>query len=269
MIAVAPNGARKTKVDHPAMPITEDELAHTAAQCLDAGACMIHLHVRDENQRHTLDTARYKAVIAAVRNRVGSELIIQVTSEAVGIYSAERQMQMVTELKPEAVSLAVRELCPEGGEDKRAATFFSWLQGERIIPQYILYSKQDVLYFNDLRERGIIPGDRVSVLYVLGKYSETQQSSAVELLPFLAAMHGDVIWAVCAFGTSEAACMLSAAGLGGHCRVGFENNMQLISGDIAPHNAALVTQVAENAVLMDRTVASPADARQLLGMERG
>jgi len=266
MIAVAPNGARKTKIDHPTLPITTEELADTAAQCMESGACMIHLHVRDENQRHTLDTARYRV---AVRSRVGSDLIIQVTSEAVGIYTVEQQRQMVTELKPEAVSLAVRELCPEGRDDRQAATFFGWLQSEKIIPQYILFSEQDVLYFNDLREREIIPGDRVSVLYVLGRYSETQQSSAVELLPLINAMGGNVIWSVCAFGASEAACMLSAAGLGGHCRVGFENNMQLISGDIAPDNAALITQVAENALVMHRTVASPADARQLLGMERG
>ena len=59
MIAVAPNGARKTQQDHPQLPISPKEIAHTAAACLDAGACMLHLHVRDENLGHSLDAQRY------------------------------------------------------------------------------------------------------------------------------------------------------------------------------------------------------------------
>ena len=118
IIAVAPNGARKTKADHPALPITPEELAETAARCLDAGASMIHLHVRDDDQKHSLDVSAYRAAIAAIRARVGGELIIQVTTEAVGIYTPAQQMAMVQELEPEAVSLAVRELCPDDAHEE-------------------------------------------------------------------------------------------------------------------------------------------------------
>jgi uncharacterized protein (DUF849 family) len=107
----------------------------------------------------------------------------------------------------------------------------------------------------------------VSALYVLGRYSEGGASSAVELLPMLAAADSDVIWSVCAFGATEASCMLVAAGLGGHARVGFENNMQLLNGDIAPNNGALITQVASGVASMGRHVASCSEARSLLGMQ--
>ena len=60
-IAVAPNGGRKTKADHPALPLTPAELAATAAECLEAGAAMIHVHVRDANGRHLLDADAYRA----------------------------------------------------------------------------------------------------------------------------------------------------------------------------------------------------------------
>ena len=80
-LAVAPNGARKTKADHPALPITPAELAATAAACAEAGAAMIHLHVRDADQRHSLDVEAYRAAIAAVRSAVGEDLVIQATSE--------------------------------------------------------------------------------------------------------------------------------------------------------------------------------------------
>ena len=114
MVAVAPNGARKQKVDHRALPITPAELAATAAECQDAGASMIHLHVRDDRGGHLLDAQAYRAATAAVRDAVGPDMIIQVTTEAVGIYSVDEQIAVVQELKPEAVSLAVRELCPRG-----------------------------------------------------------------------------------------------------------------------------------------------------------
>ena len=266
IITVAPNGARKTQADHPALPITPDQLAEEAAQCLAAGAAMIHLHVRDEESKHSLDVERYKAAIAAIRSRVGNDLIIQVTSEAVGMYSAEQQMAMVRELHPEAVSLAIRELCPEAGSEESAATFFAWLETEDIAPQYILYSPKDVARFESLRDRGVIPGERPSVLYVLGRYGGDADASVEQLPLMIAAGKRDVIWSACAFGAAEAACMKLAAQLGGHCRVGFENNMLLSSGDTAPNNAALVTQLVERAMSQGRRVATPAEVRNLLGM---
>ena len=268
MIAVAPNGARKQKADHAALPITPIELAQTAVQCRDAGACMIHLHVRDQQGGHSLDVDAYRVATAAVRKAVGDDLIIQVTTEAVGVYSIDQQIAMVQQLKPEAVSLAVRELCPTVEDEVRAARFFAWLEKERVAAQYILYSATDIARYDDLRRRGVIPGERVSVLYVLGRYTEGGASSALELLPMLAAADTEVIWSVCAFGVTEASCMLVAAGLGGHARVGFENNMQLLNGAKAPDNSALVSQVADNAINMQRSVASVSQARLLLGMQK-
>jgi len=264
MIAVAPNGARKNKADHPALPITPKELADTASRCLDAGACMIHLHVRDKNNAHTLDVDAYRTAIAAIRSQVGAKLIVQVTSEAVGIYQAEQQMAMVRELKPQAVSLALRELCPDAQHEIEAARFFKWLNTEQIIPQYILYNEEDVHRFNQLRKREIIPGDMVSALLVLGRYQQKKDSSPADLLPLLSAFEVTPQWSVCAFGASEGGCMITAAGLGGHCRIGFENNMQLITGEIASGNEALVNQIAANAQLVGRRPASAAEALELM-----
>ena len=266
MIAVAPNGARKQKTDHPALPISPAELAATAVQCQEAGACMVHLHVRDVQGGHSLDVDAYRLATTTVRDAVGPDMIIQITTEAVGIYSVDQQIDMVRQVKPEAVSLAIHELCAHADDEVRAATFFSWLQAEKICPQYILYSIKDVMRFNSLRQRGIIPGDRVCVLFVLGRYSKTGASSPEELLPMLRAVADDVVWSVCAFGASEAACMLLAAELGGHARVGFENNMQLVNGDTASDNSALVTQVAHAVEGFQRTVATGFEARAVIGL---
>ncbi len=225
---------------------------------------MIHLHVRDENEGHTLDAETYRIATKAVREAVGPDMIVQVTSEAVGLYTAEEQMAMVRDVRPEAVSLAVRELCPDAASETAASAFFAWLVAENIHPQFILYDAADVTRMVDLCQRGIVPIDAPSVLYVLGRYSKDLTSAPLDLLPFLdAAGERKWPWSICAFGHLEAACALSAAAMDGHVRVGFENNLLMADGSTAPDNAALVAQVTQNAAVMGRRAATPAEAREI------
>jgi uncharacterized protein (DUF849 family) len=88
ILMAAPNGAYKQTTDHPALPVTAEALARTAKQCLDAGAAMLHLHIRDSQGRHSLDVDGYRQAIAAVRSAVGQEMVLQVTSEAAKVYQA-------------------------------------------------------------------------------------------------------------------------------------------------------------------------------------
>ncbi|MCP4385917.1 MAG: 3-keto-5-aminohexanoate cleavage protein, partial [Hyphomicrobiales bacterium] len=106
LLAVAPNGARLRRTDHPALPMTPDELARTASACLEAGAAMIHLHVRDRHGAHVLDAELYRDAIRAVRSSVGTRMIVQITTEALGRYQQEHQIAVVAAVRPEAVSLA-------------------------------------------------------------------------------------------------------------------------------------------------------------------
>ena len=266
-IAVAPNGARKTHIDHAALPITPDELAVCARQCLDAGAAMLHLHVRRPDGTHSLEPDDYRPAIAAVQQAVGDALVIQITTEAVGIYTPEQQMASVRALQPEAISVALRELAPDAAHEAQAARFFGELAAARTAIQYILYSADDVVRYRDLRARGVLPDTPHWVLFVLGRYSAGQRSDPADLLPFLQAWAdgGDVTanvpWAMCAFGPREAECALSAALLGGHARLGFENNMALPDGSTAPDNAALVTNLRRHLDALHRPLASAADLR--------
>lgn len=270
-IAVAPNGARKTHADHPALPITPDELAACARQCVDAGAAMLHLHVRRPDGTHSLEPEDYRPAIAAVQRTVGDALVIQITTEAVGIYTPEQQMASVRALQPEAISAALRELAPDAAHEAEAARFFGELAAARTAIQYILYSADDVVRYRDLRARGVLPDTPHWVLFVLGRYSAGQRSDPSDLLPFLQAwaeggdITANVPWAMCAFGPREAECALSAALLGGHARLGFENNMALPDGSTAPDNAALVTNLRRHLDALHRPVASAAELRSWFG----
>ena len=262
VIAVAPNGARKSRHDHAALPITPAELAAEAKACVAEGASMIHLHVRDDEDAHTLDVARYQDAISAIRDKVGDDIVIQVTSEAVGIYSADEQMDMVVKLQPEAVSLAIREIVPEGSEEK-AASFFSEMQALNIVPQFILYSVEDLHRCDDLMRNAIIPFSNPFLQLVLGRYAAGQQSHPRDLIPFVEALDAKRHWSVCAFGPLEHAAASCALAMGGHVRVGFENNMMLKSGNIAGNNAELVRQAREVTEAIGRPLATANDLRRM------
>lgn len=262
VVTVAPNGARRSKADHPALPVSPDELADTAKSCLQAGAAMLHLHVRDRAGRHVLDAETCREAMRAIRDAVGRELMIQVTTEAVGRHTPEQQMELVRELQPEAVSLALTELIPDASHEEAAGEFLTYLRSESICPQYILYSPADVERFRALCARGVIPQPAGhGVLFVLGRYADQQRAQALDLVGFLAVHDGVTPWTVCAFGPDEHACCVAAAALGGHVRVGFENNLWLRDGRQAPDNAALVGQIREAAVALGRPLARAANLR--------
>ncbi|HEX2529801.1 MAG TPA: 3-keto-5-aminohexanoate cleavage protein [Geminicoccus sp.] len=261
-VAVAPNGARLTKADHPGLPITPDDLAVTARACLEAGACMIHLHARDAAGVHSLDPGHGRAVMEAVQTAVGRELVVQVTTEAVGMYQPDAQMGLVRALRPEAASVALRELVPDGAHEREAAGFFQWCRRERIWLQHILYDVADVARMKELVERGVVP-EGPSVLYVLGRYTVGQRSTPMDLLPFLMAAPEEWRWMMCAFGAQERDCALTAALLGGHARIGFENNRLAADGTVAASNEAQVRGFVEALAALGRR---PAGADELRAM---
>lgn len=243
-IAVAPNGGRRTRVDHPAIPLTPAELADTAARCLEAGAAMIHAHVRRPDGRHLLDADAYGAAIAAVRAAVGDRLVIQITTEALDLYTPAEQIAVLKAVKPEAASLALRELVPDAAAEPAFADVLLWMKRENVLPQIILYEPTEAVRLAEMIRRGLVPWPDIPVLYVLGRYTVSQTSQPADLLPFLSPETPRFSnWSVCAFGRHETACVTAAALLGGHARVGFENNLFRPDGSRAMSNADLVGAV--------------------------
>ncbi len=262
-IMAAPNGARRTRDDHPAVPLTAAELAIEAERLLAVGVSILHLHVRDAEGRHSIDPACYREAIEAIRERVGSDLVLQVTSEAVGRYTAAEQMAMVRELKPEAVSLALRELCPDEDSEAAAARFFGGLRAAGTWPQYIVYSADELTRFEALRRQGVFGEERPFCLLVLGRYTEQLEGSLDELESMLAAVDtGAFPWAVCCFGRHENAAMLEATRRGGHVRIGFENNLVLADGTPASDNSALIEQYVSSSRDLGRRPASADEIRE-------
>jgi uncharacterized protein (DUF849 family) len=244
IIMAAPNGARKTRSDHSSLPLSIEDTAREAAACYAAGACALHAHVRGVNDEHVLDAGLYRELIAEVSTRAPG-MLVQITSEAVGVYSPEQQVDCVQAVKPEMASMGLREI----------STNF-----ER--PEFA----EDLENFLDYRDRGIIPAAHRCVLFVLGRYKVDFQSEPDDLAPFLRHALDDLDWFTCAFGHREQDCVMAAIEAGGNARVGFENNLFLPDGEIAPSSAALVESLVERMRQQKLAAAGSEQARQLLGI---
>ena len=246
-LMVAPNGARRGKADHKALPITLEETVATAVACQKAGADGLHLHVRDKEGKHSLDTGLYREAIAALE-RAAPDLFLQVTSEAAGRYSADAQRAMIRELRPPSVSVALREMLRARSETSNARAFYAWAHAGGVDVQHIVYSARELNWLLECIDQEVVPGTHHQLQLVLGSYAGSVLPRPRDLeayLALLSARRADLTfdWMVCAFGSAETACLAHAAALGGKVRVGFENSLWNADGSLARDNAARVVEV--------------------------
>ena len=273
LIASAPNGAYKTRRQHAALPITAAQLAKTAEEVRCAGARMIHLHVRDQHGRHTLDKHAYRAAVDALRARVGVDFFIQLTSESADIYTAEQQRRAITAVSAidaDGVSIALREWFRAPADAVPAGDLCYRLSAQQMLIQYILFSCDDISRYRVLRAQGVIPPGEHSVLLVAGRYG-AQPAVPADLRRMVEALdeatNGAVSWMACAFGEHEFDCLAEAVKLGGHVRVGLENSLCLKSGQPARDNRQLVAQLVESGNPDGRPLADSRQARRILGSD--
>lgn len=265
IVMVAPNGARKTKLDHASLPVSIADTVAEAALCHAAGASVLHAHVRGKNNEHLLDAGLYRELLTELSHQV-PKMLIQVTSEAVGIYTPQQQIDCIEAVVPQMASMALREITSDFKQPGLAQQFFEWCVEHEVHLQHIVYSAEELQRFLDYRDQGVIPTSHRCVLFVLGRYSVNFQSEPADLEPFLQHDLDDLDWFCCAFGNLEQACMMAAINTGGNARIGFENNLFLPSGDLAANTAELVSSLVGALQDIDCQPASSEFARQLLGI---
>lgn len=265
MIMVAPNGARKTRLDHATLPISIEDTVSEAEKCFAAGASALHAHVRGANDEHVLDAGLYRELIAEMTARVPA-MLTQVTSEAVGIYTPEEQVACIQSVVPQMASMCLREISSNFENPGYAQQFFAWCDDHQVHIQHIVFSAGEFQHFLDYRDRGVIPAGHRCVLFVLGRYNVNFQSDPNDLEPFLQHDLGGLDWFTCAFGHREQECVMAAINAGGHARIGFENNLFLPNGETAANTAALVASLVEVMRESDQRPADSTSARQLLGV---
>lgn len=252
-LMVAPNGARRTKKDHPALPMTIAESVAEARACYDAGADGLHLHVRDGLGAHTLDVGLYREALQELSVEV-PDMAVQVTTEAVGLYSPTQQRNVVKALQPKLVSISIAEMTADPS-DSAVIDFYQNCSAEGIGVQHILYSPDEIAVLFDWMARANLLESELQLLFVLGRYTSGQVSDPALLVEFLNRLVNNeenpinIDWGLCAFGQQETACLKAARQAGGKMRVGFENSLWNHDGSVAANNAERVAEVAMHAGL--------------------
>ncbi|WP_298848567.1 3-keto-5-aminohexanoate cleavage protein [uncultured Ruegeria sp.] len=237
-ILVAPNGARRSRRDHPALPVTTDEIVRAARNCHAASANGVHLHVRDADGNHTLDAGLYGETLAELQRAV-PEMDVQITTEAAGVFDVPSQFECLQQVQPEWASISVREIARDSDLVPRVYALCAD-QGTRV--QHILYDMEDVRLLENWQAEGVVKADQTDRLLVLGRYSDGQQSVPSDLDVFPSSPHN---WMVCAFGAQEHVCLAETARRGGDVRVGFENSLTAPDGTSWADNAASVAALVE------------------------
>lgn len=266
-VMVAPNGARRSKSDHPALPVSRDELVTTAAQCHRAGAAAIHLHIRDDLGRHCLDVTRYAGVADAVSAAL-PDMAVQVTTESASIYNVDAQERVIGDLRPAYASVSIAEIVQDGEERAVGIVRRAFEAGTAV--QFILYSGDDIRLLSRLRRRLFNTDREPSTLLVAGRYRVVDHATpdmVRVLYGTLSAegLAGEGRWMVCAFGRGEMACLRAAMELGGHARVGFENAIVDSDGRPAVDNAQRVADVVAIAKALGRPLMTARSAPLILG----
>lgn len=267
IITAAICGAEVTKEQNPAVPYTVKEIQEEAKSAYEAGASIIHLHVREDDGTPTQSKARYEECIAAIRE-VAPDVIIQPsTGGAVGMTDMERLE--VTELGPEMATLDCGSVNFGGDEvfmntDTTIRTFGKVFQERGVKPEIEVFDKGMVDLAVGYAKKGII-AKPMHFDFVLG----VQLAATVPNLAFIASsIPAGSTWTAAGLGRHQFSVAAATIVMGGHVRVGFEDNLYLEKGRLAKSNGELVEKVVTLAKLLGREVATPDEAREILSLKK-
>jgi uncharacterized protein (DUF849 family) len=266
LITVAPTGAETAKDDFPALPTTLVELTETAVRCEAAGAAMIHLHIRDEAHRPTLETAHLAAAVNAVREQ--TSLVVQLSTGG-SVHDPLDTRLTVLDADPDSCSLTMGTV--NFGDDvflnpwPFICDLYQLSQERHVVPEFELFDLGHVAALHRLLDRYGLPfGERVHcdlVMGVPGGMPGTMEAlvAAVQALP-----ESTTSWSATGIGRTSLAVAFASLSAGGHLRVGMEDTLTLARGVPVRHNAELVERAARLAEMAQRPAMSTADARELL-----
>jgi 3-keto-5-aminohexanoate cleavage enzyme len=265
IITVALTGAEVTKDQQPALPITPEEIGIAAADCAKAGASIVHLHARRPDGTPTQDKAVYQEIIAEVRKRC--DVIIQVsTGGAVGMTAQERLDPV--QLKPEMATLSMGSVNFGGDVFMNHPTdmevFAKAMVSNGVTPELEIFDAGMIATAKRWIKSGMLPATP-HFDFVLG-VPGAMPATAEALMYLVSQVPAGATWTVAGMGPAQLQLGTLAIVLGGHVRVGFEDNVYYRKGELATSNAQLVQRMADISRLLERPVATPAESRALLGL---
>jgi uncharacterized protein (DUF849 family) len=285
MISCAVTGSADTPGRNPAVPVTPAQIAQSAIDAAKAGAAIVHIHVRNpETTRPSMNPAHYREVVERIRAS-GSDVLINLTTgpgarfspgnddplqpgPGTTMKSAAERVQHIVELKPEICSLDMGSMnmgpyvfvnTPGYLETMAVA-----IRDADVLPELEVFEAGHLLLAKRLIETGHIKAPGMFQICLGISWAQPATPEAMSYMRSL--LPANSPWFAFGISLHQFPMVAQAVLLGGHPRVGLEDNIYLEKGKLAPSNAALVEKAAKIIEILGDVVATPADARQILGL---
>lgn len=271
VISVAITGSWPTKEDNPNLPVTPQEIAEDVYECWKAGAAIAHIHVRNDDGTPSTDFAKYKETIDLIRAKKDCDICINITSSGSVGFGDEERIYPLQQLLPEMASYdagtmnwqhrTIFENHPRFLEKLGLA-----LQESNIKPEIEIFDGGMVYNALYYLKKGILKAP-LHFQFVLG--APGGMTSTIENLVFLKGLiPEDSTWSACGIGRGHMPIMMATIAMGGHLRVGMEDNVMYHKGVLAESNAQFVARAKRLLEEAGLEAATPNEARQIYGLTR-
>ncbi len=269
IITAAICGAEVTKEHNPNVPYTVREIGIEAEKAFLAGASIIHLHVREDDGTPTQDIKRFQACVDEIKNRCPDVIVQPSTGGAIGMSNEERLQPIFMDPPPEMATLDCGTMNFGGDEifvntENTIVHFAQEMNSRGIKPELECFDKGMIDMALRLNNKGYIknPMHFNFMLGVIGGITATPR----DLVFMINSIPKNSTFIVCAIGRHEFPMVTLSIVMGGHARVGFEDNVYLSKGVLAKSNSELVEKVVRISKEIGRDIASPYQARKILGL---
>ena len=268
ILCCAITGSVPTKADNPAVPTTVSEQIESSHAAVEAGASIIHAHVRNDDETPTSDPDRFALLKEGLEKHCPG-VIIQFSTG--GRSGAGKDRGGMLPLRPDMASLSVGSNNFPTRVYENAPDLIDWLSSEmikyEITPEIEAFDLSHVLHAIKMSQEGRLFG-KLYVQFVMGV--KNAMFADREVFDFYVKMMQerapDAEWCAAGIGPNQIAVNEWAIAAGGHTRAGLEDNVRLDKQTLAPSNAALIARAAELCETYERPVATPAQARKILGL---
>ena len=280
IITAALTGAATMKNQNPSVPYTPAEFAEEAYKCWKAGAAMVHVHAREDGGMATHEHARIKATYDAIKDKC-PDIIVCLTS-AVGMgKTAEQRLSQIVAIKPEVASLNTNTMNFSIIDRKTGKIFIDYvfentftmlqdfgkaMEENSVKPEIECYDMGGLDNAMLIGKQGIFT-DPMNFNFVWG-VAGGQQFRAESFIAMMNALPAESELHNCGVGTDEFPCIMQSCILGGHMRVGLEDNIKMPNGELAKGSYELVEVAVKIANALGRPVATTDEARLIMGIKK-
>ncbi|QUH19139.1 3-keto-5-aminohexanoate cleavage protein [Alkaliphilus sp. B6464] len=263
IITAALTGAEVTRKNQPNLPLTPDEIAEAAYQCYLAGASIVHIHARDKEGNPTQSYDVYKEIKEKIESKCN--IIFQPSTGGAVWHGPDERLQPV-ELKPEMATLSAGT-CNFGPDvfmnsQEYMEKFAIRMKELGVKPEIEVFERGMIENAKGLVKKGLV-GTPLHFDFVLGVPGACP-ATAEDLMYMVKSIPEGSTWTVAGIGRHELPLATMGILLGGHVRVGFEDNVYYGRGQLAESNAQLVERVVRIAKELGREIATPDEAREIL-----